>query len=68
MSNDTDYDGYYNGTGGGGALVLNCPPTYTESDNNIIELFSFWLEGVINCCLALGGLIGNFISAIILSR
>ena len=46
---------------------LNCP-LFTEHDDHVVNLFSFWLEGVSLCTVALGGLFGNFISVYILSR
>ena len=43
---------------------LDCP-IYDEA---ILLPLGFWLEGVVQCTIALLGLIGNLISAIILSR
>ena len=43
---------------------LECP----IYDDAILLPLSFWLEGVVQCAIALLGLIGNLISAIILSR
>lgn len=47
--------------------ILDCP-IYKEGDDLQIAKFSFWLEGVTQCCVAVCGLIGNFISAFILTR
>ena len=46
---------------------LDCP-VYEDGDDLQIAKFSFWLEGVAQCCVAICGLIGNSISAFILSR
>ena len=43
---------------------LDCP----IYDDAILLPLGFWLEGVVQCTIALLGLIGNLISAIILSR
>ena len=37
-------------------------------DPYILNQMSFWLEGVVQVCVALGGLIANIISLVILSR
>ena len=47
--------------------VTNCP-IYEKGDDLTIAKFSFWLEGVVQCCVAISGLVGNFISAFILTR
>ena len=46
---------------------INCPK-YEVGDEELVKHFEYWLEGVAQCCFALGGLIANFISALILSR
>ncbi len=46
---------------------LDCP-VYEDGDDLQVAKFSFWLEGVSQCCVAICGLIGNSISAFILSR
>ena len=43
-------------------------PTYNKHDDAIMEMFSFWIEGVLQCCVAIGGLFGNLISGVILSK
>ena len=47
--------------------LLDCPK-YEPGDDLTIAKFSFWLEGVTQCCVAISGLVGNFISAFILTR
>lgn len=47
--------------------LLDCP-VYDDGDDLQIAKLSFWLEGVSQCCVAICGLIGNSISAFILSR
>ena len=47
--------------------ILDCPK-YEPGDDLTIAKFSFWLEGVTQCCVAISGLVGNFISAFILTR
>ena len=49
------------------AEELDCPE-YDESGEVLIKKFSFWVEGITLCITAFFGLIGNSISAIILSR
>jgi hypothetical protein len=46
---------------------LQCP-TFDEYDDVLISRLSFWVEGVVQSCVALAGIIGNVISATILSR
>jgi len=43
-------------------------PIYSRQDDALIEMFSFWIEGVLQCCVAIGGLFGNLISGVILSK
>ncbi len=43
-------------------------PVFTENDKVVFKHFNFWVEGVVQCTVALLGLLGNFISAVILSR
>lgn len=47
--------------------LLDCP-VYTREDDEFLDNILFWVEGVLQCCMAFMGLIGNIISAIILSR
>ena len=48
---------------------LDCPVwTDKETDDYQIDMLSFWLEGVTQFIVAIFGLIGNSISAFILSR
>ena len=49
------------------ALDVSCP-TYTPYNDYVINMISFWLEGVIQSSVCIVGLFGNLISAIILSR
>ena len=49
---------------GAPACLQDCP----DYDDAILLPLGFWLEGVVQCTIALLGLIGNLISAIILSR
>ena len=62
-------DNFYNGSldDAGYDVDVDCP-TYTEYNDYVISMMSFWLEGVIQSCVCVLGLIGNLISAIILSR
>ena len=46
---------------------LHCP-VFTDEDNNILVIITFWLEGVTNCIIASSGLIANLVSAFILSK
>ena len=46
---------------------LDCPE-YGEYGDRLHDQFVFWLEGVVQDVIAIGGLIGNLISAIILCR
>ncbi len=46
---------------------LNCP-IHSQEDDRVVNELGFWLEGVVQCCVAILGLIGNFISALILLR
>ena len=46
---------------------LSCP-SFTISDNELLDNVTFWLEGVINCIIASSGLIANIVSAFILSK
>ncbi|TRY77346.1 hypothetical protein TCAL_17433 [Tigriopus californicus] len=45
---------------------LDCP-VFSEASGHVLDRFSFWVEGVILCVFAVAGIIGNSISAIILS-
>ena len=45
----------------------NCP-VYEKSDDYHIGQLAFWIEGISQFIVAIFGLIGNFISAFILSR
>ena len=47
--------------------ALDCPQ-YDEGDDLLLAKFDFWLEGVVQCSVAFSGLIGNAISAFILTR
>ena len=48
---------------------LDCPVwTDEETDDFQIDMLSFWLEGITQFIVAIFGLIGNSISAFILSR
>ncbi len=47
--------------------AVNCPQM-AEWEWNILDSFSFWIEGVFSCSLASTGLISNAVSAYILSR
>ena len=47
--------------------ALDCPK-YDEGDDLLLAKFSFWLEGVVQCSVAMSGLVGNAISAFILTR
>ena len=47
--------------------ALDCPQ-YDDGDDLLLAKFDFWLEGVVQCSVAFSGLIGNAISAFILTR
>ena len=47
--------------------TLNCP-VYNKSDDHQIGQLAIWIEGISQFIVATFGLIGNFISAFILSR
>ena len=57
---------YYasNLTASANETALDCP----EFDESFLEPLSFWLEGVTQVVISVLGLLGNLISAIILSR
>ncbi|XP_059098618.1 FMRFamide peptide receptor frpr-18-like [Tigriopus californicus] len=46
---------------------LDCP-TFSEEDENTIEFFSFWVEGVANVVMAALGLVANTVSSLILCK
>ena len=56
-----DYENMNNG------VQFYCPK-YEDGDMDLVKDFEYWLGGVAQCCVAFGGLIGNLISAVILSR
>jgi hypothetical protein len=62
--NDTIVSTIFRTSGGNATKDLGCP----VFDDDILELLKFWLEGVVQCAIAILGLIGNIISAVILSR
>lgn len=45
---------------------LDCP-VFSEASGHNLDRFSFWVEGVLLCVFAVAGIIGNTISAVILS-
>ena len=47
--------------------TIECP-WVTKEEDDIAENISYWVEGIISCCVAILGLVANFISAIILLR
>ncbi len=51
-------------------LVLSAAdcPHYTLDDVQVINFFSFWLEGVVVCVIAAAGMVANALSAYILTR
>ena len=53
MSNDTD--------------DLVCPE-YSRETGKMIEVFAFWLEGIVLCIIAVPGIFGNALSSYILAR
>lgn len=46
---------------------LDCP-VYTESDEMLLENFSFWVEGVLQTTFAILGIIGNIVASLIITR
>lgn len=49
------------------AAKLDCPQ-FGEGNAALVEVSSFWCEGVALCAFAALGLIGNTVSSVILSR
>ena len=45
---------------------LDCPQ-YSDEQAHQVDVFSFWCEGIILCVIAVFGLIGNTLSAAILT-
>jgi hypothetical protein len=41
---------------------------YGPDGFHLIEIFTFWIEGVVKCVIAFTGFIANFVSAIILMK
>ena len=50
-----------------GNVTLECP-CYNEQDDYQISSLAFWIEGISQFIVAIFGVIGNLISAFILSR
>ena len=46
---------------------LDCP-VYDESDEKLLDFFSFWVAGVLQTLFAILGILGNTIASIIISR
>ncbi len=43
-------------------------PEYSKETEKILEVFAFWLEGVVLCIIAVPGIFGNALSSYILAR
>ena len=51
----------------GNLTALDCPE-YTKYHFQLMDFFTLWIEGVLNCVIAGAGFIANAVSAYILSR
>ena len=54
-----------NGTGNQNSVILDCPK-FSQSDNDLLDFFSFWVEGVLTTIVAILGIFGNTIVSIII--
>ena len=45
--------------------VLDCPK-FSQADNDLLDFFSFWVEGVLTTIVAILGIFGNTIVSIII--
>ena len=54
-----------NGTGNQNSVILDCP-NFSQSDNDLLDFFSFWVEGVLTTIVAILGIFGNTIVSIII--
>ena len=45
--------------------ILDCPK-FSQADNDLLDFFSFWVEGVLTTIVAILGIFGNTIVSIII--
>ncbi len=59
-------DYFFLGGGGDGFNASVDCPDYDETGERLIEMVNFWMEGVIQTCIAVPGIIFNIVSSLVL--